>query len=94
MKIHGSGNTIYNNPRIHRPNAASAATTAAATQPKAATTQKVNIPKDFEMQQTLTRQEQAFFEKLYPKARKDIQKYMQAQNAAPVQKGQFIDVRG
>lgn len=94
MKIHGSGNTVYSNPRIHRPNAANSTTAPAANKPKAAAASKLNIPKDFEMQQTLTRQEQAFFEKLYPKARKDIQKYLQAQNAAPVQKGQFIDVRG
>ncbi len=55
---------------------------------------KINIPKDFEPRVGLTAREQAFFEKLYPKARKEIQAYLKQQQKTVPQKGQIIDVKG
>ncbi|RMG69304.1 MAG: hypothetical protein D6715_00045 [Calditrichaeota bacterium] len=55
---------------------------------------KINIPKDFEPRVGLDAREQAFFEKLYPKARKEIQAYLKQQQKAVPQKGQIIDVKG
>ena len=55
---------------------------------------KLNIPDNYRVQMGLNRKEQAFFEKLYPKARKEIQRYLQNQNSQPPVKGQIIDMKG
>jgi len=55
---------------------------------------KVNIPSDFKPQVTLSKQEQKFFEMLYPKAQKEIRRYAQNQNNVNIEKGKFVDSRG
>ena len=95
MKIYGYSNKIYENPTTNqvRKNQQNIAETNEKTVKRTALN-KINIPLDFKQQLTLNKNEQRFFENLYPEARKEIQRYMQSQNSIQVEKGKFIDVRG
>lgn len=95
MKIYGSTGKIYQNtgipPTGARNKPAPGTEKSAAQSPRP---QRINIPTDFKLKQTLNKQEQKFFETLYPRAQKEIQRYVQNQNNVPVEKGKHIDVRG
>ena len=95
MKIYGSTNKIYGNIAVNRPDPKNEP---AASPRKIATMQdvpnKIEVPKNFKPEKTLDKDEQVFFESLYPRARKEIQRYAQSQNKVQVEKGKFIDVRG
>ncbi|GAB4364494.1 MAG: hypothetical protein Kow0042_03110 [Calditrichia bacterium] len=55
---------------------------------------KVNIPQDFQSRPKLSAAEQKFFEGLYPRARREIQKYLQQQVNVQTEKGKFVDLKG
>ncbi|RMF61795.1 MAG: hypothetical protein D6748_00815 [Calditrichaeota bacterium] len=52
------------------------------------------LPEDFQALQQISRQEQAFFEKLYPNARKEIRVYLEQQQRTFKEKGQIVDLKG
>lgn len=56
--------------------------------------QKLEIPDNFKPQVGLSAREQAFFENLFPKARKEIRAYLDQQKKTQPEKGQYIDVKG
>ncbi|MEJ2635815.1 MAG: hypothetical protein P8184_11045 [Calditrichia bacterium] len=95
MKIYNSTNKVYQNPGLNRINQKPAAEEAAV--PKSARPErpyKLNIPENIQDQLTLSKKEQQFFEKLYPRARKEIQRYAESQNNVQAEKGKFVDMRG
>jgi len=95
MKIYGSTGKIYQNTGIHPlDNQGKSMPKTESNAVKPQHPQRINIPENFQLKQTLNKQEQKFFETLYPRARKDIQRYAQNQNNVPVEKGKHIDVRG
>ncbi len=95
MKIYGNAPRVIPKPRTNPVSRSpQVAEKSPATKPTSAAGKKVNLPEGYKIQLGLNQKEQAFFEKLYPKARKEIQKYLQNQNAQPPVKGQIIDVRG
>jgi uncharacterized protein YdeI (YjbR/CyaY-like superfamily) len=55
---------------------------------------KVNIPKDYQPKLTLTKAEQNFFEKLYPRERNKINQYLLNQKNIQVEKGKIVDFKG
>jgi uncharacterized FlgJ-related protein len=95
MKIYGNAPRVI--PKPHTTSVSRSpqvAEKSPAVKPTPASRKKVNVPNGYKIQMGLNQKEQAFFEKLYPKARKEIQKYLQNQNAQPPVKGQIIDMRG
>ncbi|MFZ0392090.1 MAG: hypothetical protein WAN36_16635 [Calditrichia bacterium] len=102
MKIYGNSATIYQNPAAQRSQADNngkvtadkAAGTPAGKSSQKETPQKINIPADFRENMLLNKKEQEFFTKMYPKAKKEIARYVANQQRQPVEKGKHIDVRG
>ncbi|GEM_PF-6090879 len=56
--------------------------------------QKVTLPDELQTLTRLTRQEQAFFERLFPKAKREIRAYVEQQQKFFREKGQIIDLKG
>lgn len=55
---------------------------------------RINIPPNFKPLVGLTAREQAFFENLFPKSRKEIQAYTDQREKVNHEKGKLIDVKG
>ncbi|NOX36605.1 MAG: hypothetical protein GXO78_03630 [Calditrichaeota bacterium] len=96
MKIQDSLNRIYQNPAVQAPDAPSRTQKPPASSPSTShdSTQKLNIPDNFEPQVGLSRKERRFFEQVFPQHKKQIQAYLDQQNKTSVEKGQYIDVKG
>ena len=95
MKISNSLNTIYQQKNVQRAQtAAEAQQSNRVNSEKQAVINHVNIPKNFEPKTSLSKDEQQFFEGLYPKAKREIGRYMQNQNLIQVDKGKHVDIRG
>jgi hypothetical protein len=59
---------------------------------------KIRIPSNYQAKRmnlasTITREEQKFFEDMYPSYRQKIKAYLSQQQASVPSKGQFIDIR-
>ena len=52
------------------------------------------LPEDFQPLLRLTKQEQKFFEELFPKSRREIRAYVEQQQKIFQEKGQLIDRKG
>lgn len=95
MKIYGNASKIYPNPGATRISRKPQTEHPPENQNvKKKVPNKINIPENFKEKLSLNKNEQEFFTKLYPHARKEIQQYQQNQNHQPVEKGKHIDVRG
>ncbi len=55
---------------------------------------RVNLPRDFKPVVGLSAREKAFFEEMFPRARKEVQAYMEQLEAETHEKGKFVDVKG
>ncbi len=62
--------------------------------PKVVGRQKVTLPDELQPLMRLTRQEQAYFEQLFPKAKREIRAYVEQQQKVFQEKGQIIDLKG
>lgn len=95
MKIIGSvGKTILPQQAGNRIGTAQQSTGEPRAKEKIASRQKVQIPQNFEPKVKLNKKEQAYFEELFPKARKEIRIYLNQQQKAVPEKGKFVDIKG
>lgn len=94
MKVYGNSGKIFNNALTNRVSNSPQPAVEKNAPKQTKTENRLNIPEDYKLRAPLDKKEQVFFEKLYPKARKEIQRYMQNQSSAPVAKGQIVDIRG
>lgn len=62
--------------------------------PKVVERQNATLPDELQTLMRLTRQEQAFFEQLFPKAKREIRAYVEQQQKVFQEKGQIIDLKG
>ena len=96
MKIQQTANRFYpQQPNVVRPNSSNGTTASQAEKKPVAKTQRTNrVPENYEPKVGLSREEQLFFEKLFPQHRKQIQAYLQQQRKQHPEKGQLVDLKG
>lgn len=99
MKINGTGNKIYRpanlgqaSKNVQTNGTTGKKETALTNHPNK--TNKLNIPEDYQPKLTLTKEEQKFFENLYPRDKNRIQQYLKNQNNIQVEKGKIVDLKG
>lgn len=55
---------------------------------------KVNLPENFQRVVGLSAREKAFFQEIFPRARKEVQAYLEQLEIQNLEKGQMVDVKG